>query len=477
MKSLRPIGSAAALICLCSCAVGPNYHQPDVAPLTPTEWHWKAGEPHDAVPKGDWWAVFHDPVLDGLELLATTNNQNLITVLARVDQARAAARVTRSQFFPELSFDPAAKRERTSGHLPTPVPFHVPSAYLNTFSLPLDLSYEIDLWGRVRRSFEAARAQAQASLADSENTLLTLTADVAVDYFLLRSLEADLAALRRTVALRQESLTLLQARFAAGAIPELDLARAKTELAVVRTDLAESTRQQAETLHALALLCGRPASSFVVPEAPFAAVPPTVPAGLPSSVLERRPDIASAERNLAAKNARIGVARSAYFPALRLTGQAGYLSAEADDIFAWDSRVWSIGPSVSLPLFNAGRTHAEVQQAQAAYQEALADYRQAVLTAFKEVEDSLAQVALRREQAAALEEALLATRRVAELAKARYEAGATTYLEVVDAERDELQQERQSALLQGQRFAAAVHLIKALGGGWPDAQGLAARQD
>jgi multidrug efflux system outer membrane protein len=462
-------------VLLGGCAVGPDYKKPEVANLTPADWRWKTGEPRDQIPKGQWWTVFNDPVLDRLETEAVNHNQNLQAVVARVEQARATARLTRSQFFPELSLDPAFSRQRTSGHLPTPIPIEVPSAYINTFSVPLDLSYEVDLWGRVRRSFEAARAQAQASVADYQNALLTLTADVAVDYFLLRSLELETATLRRTVELRNESVVLFQARFAAGAIPESDLARAKTELATVKEELADTLRSKAEAVDALALLCGAPASSFDVAGQAGAASPPAVPAGLPSLLLERRPDIAGAERRLAAKNAEIGVARAAYFPALRLTGQAGYLSAEASDLFEWNNRVWSIGPSISLPLFNGGRTAAEVRRAEGEYQEALAAYRQAVLAAFKEVEDSLAQIRFRTDQAAAQTEALVAANRVAELARVRYRAGATSYLEVVDAERTVLQQQQQEAVLLSERFAATVRLIKALGGGWTETKESAAR--
>lgn len=341
----------------------------------------------------------------------------------------------------------------------------MPSAQFSTFSVPLDLSYEVDLWGRVRRSFESAQAQAQASVADYHNVLLTLTADVAVNYFLVRSLDAESAALRRTVESRHESVRILNERFATGVIPEIDVAQAKTELASAKADLADVTRQRAETLHALALLCGEAVGSFEIAERSLTVAPAIVSPALPSTLLERRPDIARAERNLAAKNAQIGMARAAYFPAVRLAGQAGYLSAEAESLFSGDSRVWSIGPSVSLPLFNAGRTAAQVRQSKAAYQEALADYRQTVLAAFKEVEDSLAQIVLRTEQASAQAEALTAARRVTELAKARYDAGATSYLELLDAERTALLHERRQAQLEAQRFAASVRLIKSLGGG------------
>ncbi len=460
----------AVLLALCSCAVGPDYKKPDVTNLTPTDWRWKVAEPEDEAPKGEWWKVYKDPVLDELETNAVSNNQNLRAAVARVDQARAAARIDRSRFFPSLSLDPLLKRERTSGNLPTPIPVNVPSAHLNTYSVPFDLSYEVDLWGRVRRSFEAAHAQAQASVSDHQNVLLTLSADVAVNYFLIRSLNAEIAALRRTVELRDEFLRILKERFVAGTISEIDVAQEKTELANAKAELADIGRQREETLHALALLCGKPASSFEIAEQTTTVSPVLVPVGLPSSLLERRPDIARAERDLAARNAQIGVARAAYFPALRLTGQAGYLSAEARDLFTADSRIWSIGPSVSLPLFNAGRTAAEVEQAKAKYQEALAQYRQTVLTAFKEVEDSLAQIKFRDEQSAAQAEALASARRVTELARVRYEAGRANYLEFIDAERNLLQHERREAQLEGQRLSASVRLIKALGGGWEENQ-------
>ena len=360
------------------------------------------------------------------------------------------------------------KRERTSGHLPTPIPINVPSALVDTYSVPFDLSYEVDLWGRVRRSFEASQAEAQASVADYQNVLLTLTADLAVNYFLARSLDTEIAALRRTVELRNESVRILNSRFVTGVIPELDVVQAKTELASAEAELVDMVRQRAETLNAVALLCGRPASSFEIAERPSTTSPPAVPVGLPSALLERRPDIAHAERLLAAKNAQIGVARAAYFPSLHLTGQAGYLSADAKHLFSKDSSVWSVAPSVNWPLFRGGRTAAEVKQARAAFEEALADYRQAVLTAFKEVEDSLTQIVHRDEQTAAQARALASAGRVTELARARYEVGVVNYLQVIDAERTMLEQKRQKAQLEGQRFAASVRLIKALGGGWAE---------
>lgn len=451
---------------LCSCTVGPNYKKPDTTDLIPPDWHWKIAEPMDTVPKGEWWTVFSDPVLDHLETNAVADNQNLRAAVARVDQARSAARLSRSRFFPEVSLDPSFRRERTSANLPTPIPFPLPSVHLNTYSTPLDLSYEVDLWGRVRRSFEAAQAEAQASVSDYQNVLLTLTGDVAVNYFLTRSLDSEIAILRQTIELRKESVRILSDRVLTGTISEIDLDQAKNDFASAEADLADAILQRAETLNALALLCGKPASSFELAERAMTALPPAVPPGLPSSLLERRPDIARAERTLASSNAQIGVATAGYFPDLRLTGDAGYLSARAGDLFSGNSFIWAVGPSIRLPLFNGGRTGAEVGQAEAHYREALADYRQTVLKAFKDVEDSLAQIVLRGQQASALAQAVASAVRVIELAEARYEAGTVSYLEVVDAKRNMLRQERQQVQLEGQRFAASVRLIKALGGGW-----------
>jgi multidrug efflux system outer membrane protein len=468
MKTRPLLSASVLLLAAVSCAVGPAYQPPNPFEIAPAGWHWKPAEPGDAVPKDGWWNVFHDPVLAGLETNALAGNQNLRAAVARVDQARAAARVTRSQFFPELSLDPSMNRERVSGNEPIPfsIPFKLQPVYINTFSVPLDLSYELDLWGRVRRSFQSAAAQAQASAADTQNILLTLTADVAVNYFLIRSLDAQIAATAGAVRSREASARILQARYDAGGIPEIDAVQAKTELATARYDLADLRRQRAETLDALALLCGQPASSFDLTEAPLPDSPPVVPAGLPSSVLERRPDIAAAERALAAKSAEIGVAQAAYFPVVRLTGDAGYLSGDAGKLFRMDSLTFTFGPSVSLPVFTAGRTAAQVRQAKSAYQEALADYQQAALTAFKEVEDSLAQINFWTEQSGAQADALKSTRRATELTQARYDAGVLTEFEVAAAQRDELQQERQTAELSARRYAATIRLIKALGGGW-----------
>ena len=451
---------------LAACVVGPDYRKPDVSDLVPTEWGWKHARAQDATPKGEWWKAFGDPVLDSLEASALAGSPTLRAAVARVDEARAVARLAHAQFFPDVTLDAVAKRERTSGNLPTPIPIRIPSATLNTFSVPFDLSYEIDLWGRVRRSFESARAQAEASVSDYQNVLLTLTADVAVNYFLVRAFDAEIAALWRTVGSRGESLKILEERFAAGVALGVDVEQAKTQLATAQSDLAEVRRQRAEALDALAVLCGKPASGFGLPAGPQEMREIEMPPVLPSELLERRPDISRAERALAARNAEIGVARAAYFPSVQLIGQAGLLSDQASRLFSADSRVWSIGPHVSLPIFSGGRIAADVKRAEAAYEEAVAEYRLAVLVAIREVEDSLAQIVLRGEQGRAQDAAVRSAFKVLTLARARYQAGTANYLEVADAERNLLQQERRQAQLQGQRYASMVRLVKALGGGW-----------
>ncbi len=467
MKFVRIFPPAAfAALLAASCAVGPDYKKPDVAPLASAEWSWTPSQPRDSAPKGSWWEVFNDPALNGLETNALARSQTARAALARVDQARATARLSRSKLFPELDAAPALNRQRSSGNLPTPIPIHIPAARYDTFSTPLDLSYELDVWGRVRRGFEGVRATAQASAADYQNVVLTLTADVAVDYFLIRSQDAQIRALTRRAAARGETAKLLRVRFQAGAIAEVDEAQAEADAAAAQSDLTDMIRQRAETLHALALLTGASASSFTLAESSLPAPPPEPPADLPAKVLERRPDIASAERNVASKSAQIGVAKGGYFPVISLTAQGGYLSSSADKLFAGDSRVWSVGPSVSLPLFNGGRTSAEVRQAVAGLDEAAANYRQAVLAAFKEVEDSLVQIRRRGEQETEAARAVEAARRGEELARARQAAGETTHLPVSDAERTVRQEELLQAQVRGEHYAAVVRLIKALGGGW-----------
>ncbi len=449
--------------------VGPDYKQPTNA--VPAKYKaeelgdWKEGKPLDHVPKGNWWEIFGDEQLNGLELRALQANQELKATVARVDQARATARVARSQLLPTVSFDPSYVRQRYS---PNQEPAFG-NITANTFSTPLDLSYEIDLWGRVRRGFQSARADAQASLANFYTVLLTLQADVAQNYFALRALDAEISTVAATVELRKEQLRLVRSRYEGGIGNELDIARAETELANAQAEAAGLARRRADLENAIAILVGSNPAAFRVADITsqnWRPQPPVVPAGLPGELLERRPDVADAERQLAAASARIGVAKGAFFPVVTLTGSGGYLSAEAENLFNWSSRVWSIGPSISLPLFTGGRTKANYKRSQAAYEESVAKYRQQVLVAFGDVESSLSATRHLIDQAAAQERAVVSARRAADLALERYTSGIVSYLDVVDANREALLAERSNAVLSGERLIAAVRLIKALGGGW-----------
>ena len=449
-----------------SCAVGPDHTKPDVADITPAKWKWKSANPRDAAPKGEWWTVFKDRELNRLESLAVAKNNDLRAAVARVEQARATASGSSVALVPDLSLGTLAKRELTSGNQPTPVPINIPAAQIDTYNVGLQLSYELDLWGRIRRSVEGAKADAEGSAADYQNVLLTLTGEVAADYFQLCALDAELAVLRRTLDSREKSLGIIDQRFKAGVLPEVDAARARSELATTRADVADVQRQRGELVAVIALLCGQPASSFAVSERASTASPPSIPSGIPSEVLERRPDIASAERKVASRSAQIGVEKAGYFPAVRLTGDGGYLSKDTGNLFSADSRVWSIGPSVSLPFTGFLVTKAKVVRAKAAHEEAIAGYRQAVLGAVKDVETSLTQIHYRGVQVAAQADAVGAANRATDLVRSRYEGGAVSYLELLDAERTSLLLERQAAQVKAQRLIATVRLIKALGGKW-----------
>jgi len=449
--------------------IGPNYHQPtNSVPATYKAEElgsWEKGQPLDNVPKGNWWAVFDDTNLNALEAEALEANQELKAAVARVDQARAVARVARSDLLPSLDLAPSFNRQRYS---PNAEP-SFGSLTANTFSTPLDLSYEVDLWGRVRRGFESARADAQASLADYYNVLLTLQADVAQNYFALRSLDAEIATVTGTVALRREQVRLVRSRYEGGIGSQLEIAQAETELATTEAEASSLAQRRDELENAIAILAGQNPSDFHLPAqntGNWAPQPPEIPAGLPADLLERRPDVAEAERELASANAKIGVAKAAFFPVLTLTGSGGYVSGDLDSLFNWSSRTWSIGPSLSLPIFAGGRNRANYKRSKAAYVEAVALYRQQVLVAFGDVEDGLADIHHLADQAAAQQRAVTSAKRAAELADIRYRSGIVSYIEVVDADRDALTAERANAQLTGQRLIASVQLIKALGGGW-----------
>ena len=458
--------SSSALAALPS--VGPDYAAPAVA--APAAYRdaadtgtWQLAVPNDTASRGEWWRLFNDPALDTLESRALAANQDLRAAAARVEQARAAAGLAHGAYWPQVGFATSVSRDRTSGttdNLP-------PQLTTTTVRAPLTASWELDLFGRVRRLNESARADAEASAATFESVRLSLTAEVAVNYFSLRALDRESALLQQTAVLRRRALDLVSAQQRGGATGELDVARAETELATVETDAAALANRRAALQNALAVLLGAPASEFaLVTDTAVESLPPVVPAGLPAGLLERRPDIAAAERTLASANARIGVAKAAFFPAISLTGSAGYASNDIDHLFTADSRTWSIGPSLYLPIFQGGRNRANLARSRAAYDESVAVFRQSVLVAFREVQDALTATRLLAEQSAAQNRALVSARRAAQLAQTRYDAGYVTYFEVIDAQRTVLGLERAAAQLAAQRLNNGVALIKSLGGGW-----------
>jgi len=429
---------------------------------------WKNAEPADALARGAWWRLFGDPALDDLINRALANNQDLRATVARVDQARAAAGIARSAYWPQVAAGAGFTREQTSST--TEIRF--PDTRTSTYSAGLGAAWEVDLFGRVRHLTASVRADADAAALNFESIRLALTTDVAANYFTFRALEDELALVRESVGLRRRARELVQARLENGVAAELDVARAEAELATTEAEAVALANRHSAVRNALAVLLGDAAPEFDVPARREVALhaPPSVPSGLPAALLERRPDIAAAERALAAANSRIGVAKAAFFPAISLTGSAGFASGEIDGLFKADSRIWSIGPSLYLPIFQGGRNRANLERSRAAYDEVVAQYRQRVLVAFREVQDALTATQRLAEQSAAQQRALTAARRAASLAQTRYDAGLVSFLEVIDAQRTALTIERGSAQLAALRLNTAVALIKALGGGWERTQ-------
>ena len=460
----------ALVLALPGCAVGPDYQRPSTE--LPAQWKagsiWKEAKPRDAQLKEEWWGIFDDSILSGLEVMASTNSPNVRAALARVDQARAVARISRADLFPKAGLNPSASRERyTRNRALQPSAIAKAQSYtVNDFILPLDLSYEVDLWGRVRRSFRSAREQAQASAAAYHAMLLSLQAELAQTYFTIRSIDLERRVVGESVGLRRKNLDLVKTLHAGGADSALDESRAETELASAEGDLVALKIRRDQLQNTVAVLCGQQVSAFSIAESERRYRPPAVPAALPSELLERRPDVAEAERTMAATSEQIGIAKAAFFPSIALTGFAGVESADLKTLFNWESREWAFGPSIRLPLFEGGRNVAGLQRAQAAYDESVAQYRSKVLTAFREVEDGLNGLNLLKDEFDDRLRAVEAARKAAELSRIRYKEGLASYFEVVDADRTFLESEISAYDVNGQRMVASVLLIKALGGGW-----------
>lgn len=462
------------------CALGPDYKRPALGAISPayagatnavtTEATnaWKIAEPRAELPKDRWWTIFDDAELNELERQAAGANQEIKAATARFDQARAQMSVARAGLFPGISAVPAYVRERFSADTPLPPLGKAPglSGTYNDFAVPLDLAYEVDLWGRVRRSLESARAQYQASADDVETIKLLIQAEVAADYFSLRALDAQKAVLNSSLEVFGKSLDLTRNLRKEGAVSELDVAQAETALKRTQARLPAVVLQRTRFEHALALLVGRSASQFRVPEHALSTPPPRVPSGVPSELLERRPDVAAAERRMAAANAGIGVAKAAFFPSVELNGLGGFESVSAGTLFKGASGLWAVGPTLTIPLFEGGRLRAGLQKSKAKYDETVASYRESVLAAFSEVEDGLAAQTLLANQSAAQNEALVAARKQVDIVNHQYREGLITYLDVATAQDTELDVEYTAVEVRGEQLVAAVTLVKALGGGW-----------
>jgi multidrug efflux system outer membrane protein len=476
---ITPWLAIAATVLLAGCAaVGPDYRRPEATALPATyagvTGGWKVAQPRGQLPKGNWWEIFADPELSALEDHATASNQQLNAAVQRFAEARASLDVTRAGLFPNASLSGSAARQGSSANAPLASTGRAvgQSSTYNVFSVPLDLSYEVDLWGRIRRSVESARAQTQASADDLEGIKLLIQAEVATDYFTLRALDAERAALLASVEVFTKSYELTLNRRSGGVANDLEVAQADTVRKTAQAQLPAVALQRARYEHALALLIGQPASSFRLPERALAAEPPVVPSGLPSELLERRPDISAAERLMAAANANIGVAKAAFFPSVHLGVGAGLESISTGNLLTGASRFWAAGPSLSLPLFEGGKLRAGLRFSQAAYEEMVANYRQTVLAAFADVEDNLAAQGLLGAQYEAESGALQAARKQLEVANSRYRDGLITYLEVATAESTMLNLEFSTVQLRGQQLVAAVALVRSLGGGWQESKHL-----
>jgi NodT family efflux transporter outer membrane factor (OMF) lipoprotein len=470
--NLRLAISVACMALLAGCMVGPKYKQPST-PVTsafkeqPPESFkesdgWKRAQPADQTLRGKWWELFGDSTLTELEEQVTISNQTLKVAEARFREARALIRFNRASQFPTITVGPSISAVRTSAHRPV----GSSSGSTGDFVLPFDLSYELDLWGRVRRTVAAAREEAQASAADLETVRLSLQAELAFDYFELRAADAQKRLLDDTVKAYADALKLTTSRYQGGASPRSDVAQAKTQLASTQSLDTDIGVQRAQFEHAIAVLAGKPPADLSLPSAPLDTQPPIVPIGLPSQLLERRPDVAASERRVAEANEQIGIARAAFFPTLMLGASAGLEGTSLLNWFNWPSRFWAVGPSMLQTLFDAGRRRATSDVALASYDASVANYRETALTAFQQVEDNLAALRILEQESKEQREAVAAAEESLRIFTNRYKGGVDTYLQVITAQTAALTNQRTEVDIRRRRMDASVLLIKALGGGW-----------
>jgi NodT family efflux transporter outer membrane factor (OMF) lipoprotein len=472
-----PACLALAALAAAACTVGPAYRKPP-APVPaafkeqpPSDW--KPAQPRDAVARGKWWEAFGDPQLNALEEQVSVSNQSVAQAEAQYRGARALAQQARAGLLPTITAGASATRSHggagRSGGAAATTGGTTPTGTTTTlYQVPVDLSYELDVWGRVRRTIESNVASAQASAADLETIRLTLQAELAIDYFQLHGFDAQRQLLDSTVAGYQTALKLTTNRYNQGVVSGVDVAQAQTQLEQTRAQSTDLSASRASLEHAVAVLIGKPPSELAIAPAPIAVAPPEVPLALPSELLERRPDVAAEERRMAAANAQIGVAEAAYFPTLSLSASGGFQSSTLAKLFSLPNRFWSIGPSLLETVFDGGKRRAVKAQAQANYDAAVAAYRESVLTAFQNVEDNLASLRILAQESAEQAAAVTAAERSLALANNRYQGGITTYLEVITAQGIALANERTEVDILTRRMTASVNLVKALGGGWRD---------
>jgi len=466
-KRAPAIVGLAGVLSVAGCTVGPKYHRPaaEVPPAYKEVGDWKPAQPNDQNLGGNWWETFQDPQLNALEAQVNVSNQNLKAAEAQYAQARALLRYHRADLFPTVGANPSATRSKTSAnHQPHSPTFN--GVTVNDFQIPFELSYQIDVWGRVRRTVESYRDQAQASAADLAAVNLSMHSQLALFYFQARVLDAEEQLLNSTVKQYEQALELINSRFAGGIASDVEVQQAETQLETTRAQAIDVGVARAQYEHAVAVLIGKPPASFNLAPLPLTMPPPPIPVGLPSELLERRPDIAAAERLMASANAQIGVAKSAYYPLVNLAALGGFDSGSVTTLLSGPSILWSAGPSALFTIFDVGRRRATSDQAVAAYDQAVANYRQTVLTGFQQVEDNVAALRILEHEAQVQDQAVVAARKYLQLAITRYKGGVTSYLEVTTAETAALSDELTSVSILGRRMVNAVLLVQALGGGW-----------
>ena len=454
-----------AIFLLAGCAVGPKYKTPTLpAPPAYKEMgNWKSAQPSDQNLGGNWWEIFQDAQLNALELQINVSNQNLKAAVAQYQEARAALRYARADYYPTISTAPSATRQRYSDNRPGSA---ARGTTFNDFVLPVDLSYQVNAWGRVSKNVESYREQAQASAADLAVVNLTMHADLAVDYFAARTLDAEEKLLQDTVGQYQQALQLNEERYKGGLASEVEVEQARTILETTQAQLVDVGVTRTQYEHAAAVLVGKPPADFSLPPLPLTTPPPPIPVGVPSELLERRPDVAAAERRVASANAQVGLAKTAYYPLINLVGSGGFESGTITTLLQGPSAFWAVGAAVAQTIFDGGRRHALNDEAKAGYDSTVASYRQTVLTAFQQVEDNLAALRILEQEAGVQATAVQSARRSLALSNTRYEGGVTSYLEVITAQNAALSDEVTAVNILGRRMASAVLLVQALGGGW-----------